>query len=119
MSPGQIANVTLIIRNNTNFVWYSDDAKPAQLIGGSVRLLMDSPYYRSSRFANSLDPNWLGTSSQIKMATPSVAPGQTGEFDFTWKAPANTGQYQDKFTLVLDGYNFFPDIGMQYNTRVQ
>jgi len=118
MSPGQVANVTLTIKNNTNFIWYSDDAKPAQFMGGSIRLLMDNPYYRSSKFANSLDANWLGTASQIKMTTPTVAPGQTGEFDFTWKAPP-PGQYQDRFTLVLDGYSLFPDIGMQYNTRVQ
>lgn len=119
MTKGQVNTAKLLVRNDTNFVWYSDDARPASLHAGSLRMLMLSPAYRSSLFANSGDLAWLGTASQIKMTTASVAPGQTAEFDYTWKAPNQSGTFTDRFGLVLDGYQILQDIGMQVTSTVQ
>jgi hypothetical protein len=119
ISPGQITTGKLVVKNNTNFVWYSDSAKPTIFRGGSMRMVMIEPFYRSSPFANSSDTAWLGSSNQITMATPVVNPGQNAEFDYTWKAPSQTGTYTDKFSLVLDGYQLMTDIGMQIVTTVQ
>jgi len=119
MSKGQVVSVKLVLINNTNFVWYNDDSKPAQFRGGSIRLVNTNPWYRASQFANPSDPAWLGTNTQVKMLTPVVNPGETGEFDFTWRAPNNAGSYRERFAPVLDGYSVFPDIGMEFDTTVQ
>ncbi len=119
IAPGQIANGKLVVRNNTNFVWYSDDNRPSIFRGGAMRMVMTNPYYRTSAFSNSADAAWLGTSNQIKMSTAIVNPGEDAEFPFTWKAPAQSGTYTDRFSLVLDGYQLMPDIGMQFVTTVQ
>ncbi len=119
LAKGQVSNGKLIVRNTSNFVWYNDDVKPSQLRGGSVRVVMANPYYRSSPFANGSDPNWLGTSNQVKMTTQVVSPGENAEFNFSWKAPNQAGTYRERFTLVLDGYLLFPDIGMELVTVVQ
>lgn len=118
LAKGQISTGKLIIRNTSNFVWYSDDVRPTQLRGGAVRVVMSSPYYRSSPFGSS-DTYWLGTVNQIKMTTPIVNPGENAVFDFTWKAPMQSGTYYERFTLALDGYALFPDIGMQLVTTVR
>jgi len=118
MQEGQVVSLKLMLINNTNFVWYSDSAKPAQFWGGAVRLVMIDPWYRSSLFADTTDTNWLG-SNQVEMATPVVNPGQTGEFDFTWKAPNTPGFYRERFAPTLDGYALFPDIGMEFDTTVE
>ena len=80
---------------------------------------MYNPWYRQSRFANPSDPNWLGTTNQIRMQTPSVNPGQVGEFDFTWKAPDTAGIYTEQFSLAIDGYDLIPYQGMSFTTTVQ
>ncbi len=119
LSTGQITTGKLILRNTSNFVWYSDTSRPTQFSGGSVRMVMTDPYYRQSSFANSVDAAWLGTQNQIKMTTSIVNPGENAEFDFTWKAPLQSGSYRDKFSLVLDGYGLFPFIGMELTSTVQ
>ncbi len=118
LTKGQITMGKLILKNTSNFVWYNDAVRPVQLKGGAVRVVMAYPYYRSSPFGNG-DAYWLGTVSQIKMATPVVNPGEDAVFDFTWKAPMQAGTYHERFTLVLDGYALFPDIGMELVTIVQ
>lgn len=112
MTKSQTSNGKLIVKNTSNFIWYNDDSKPSQLRGGAVRLVMANPYYRPSPFS-SADASWLGTMNQIKMTTAVVSPGENAEFNFTWKAPNQSGTYRERFTLVLDGYALFPDIGME------
>lgn len=119
MSPGQVVTLKLMVKNNTNFIWYSDDSKPAQFRGGGLRIVMANPWYRSSALADTSDSAWMGTTSQIKMVTATVNPGDTAEFDFSWKAPSATGLYKERFAPVLDGYSIFPDIGMEFDTTVQ
>jgi len=118
MSPGQINSGTLIIKNNSNYIWYNDDSKPGGIQAGSMRLVTSGPYYRGSLFSNPGDPSWL-SNSQIKMQTPIVRPGENATFTFTWKAPLQPGKYTERFALVLDGYALLPDIGMQISTTVQ
>lgn len=109
----------LIVKNTSNFVWYNDTSKPAQISGGAVRMVMSYPYYRNSSFADPSDMSWLGTKNQIKMTTGVVNPGENATFDFNWKAPPTTGRYAERFTLALDGYQLFPDIGMELVSIVQ
>lgn len=118
VSKGQITNGKLIVKNTSNFIWYNDDERPTQFRGGAVRVVMANPYYRNSVFANISDPSWLGSSNQIKLTTPIVNPGESAVFDFTWKAPNISGTYKERFTLVIDGYRLFPDIGMELVTTV-
>lgn len=118
LSPGQISTGKLILKNTSNFIWYNDATKPSIFRGGAVRLVMADPYYRNSSFFNSADSAWL-SAGQIKMTTAAVNPGENAVFDFTWKAPTAPGTYKDKFSLVLDGYNLFPYIGMEFVSLVQ
>ncbi|MEK9196015.1 MAG: hypothetical protein AAB914_01465, partial [Patescibacteria group bacterium] len=110
ISP-QKASIT--VRNTSNSVWRSDAS------GGRnpVRLVMTSPNYRSSPFYDSADPAWLAP-SQIAMKTPVVNPGENAVFEFGWKAPAQTGNYLEYFTLVVDGYKIFPEYGSAFRTIV-
>ncbi len=119
MSPNQIANnVWVRVRNTSNFVWYSDSARPTQFHGGATRIVMAKPYYRNSLFVNSVDSAWLGTQNQITMKTSVVKPGENADFEFSWKAPPTTGETREPFSLVLDGYVLLPYIGMEFRQIV-
>lgn len=119
MMKGQVNTGQLIVKNTSNFTWYNEALKPAGMRGGSVRMVMSEPYYRASPFADSNNPNWLGTTSQISMETPQVKPGENAVFTYSWKAPQVTGIYIDRFSLLLDGQLLFPDIGMQVVSTVK
>lgn len=119
MQSGQTFSARLVVRNQTNFVWYNEGNRPSNARGGTVRMVMTNPFYRNSPFADITDPAWLGTRNQVQMITAIVNPGESGVFDFTWKAPTTKGTYHERFALVLDGYSLFPDIGMEFATTVQ
>lgn len=114
MSPGQIANVQIRLRNTGNVVWKDENFRS---LTRSMRLGMIAPQYRNSPFYNSADPAWLG-GGQIKMTSASVAPGEIGDFNFTWKAPSTPGFYWERFSGLNDGV-FMRDLGMTFATTVQ
>ena len=113
MPPGAIANIQLILKNNGSVMWRNEDNR---IWFGSTRLVLQD--YLPSKFYNPTDANWL-SNSQIKMTTPTVAPGQNGVFNFQWKAPTTPGTYTEKVRPVFDGYQWLPDIGMQFTVSVQ
>jgi len=114
MAVGGVANVSLTLRNTGNTVWRNSTNK---LGAYSTRLIMSNPTYRNSNFYNSADPAWL-SAGQIAMTTPIARPGETAQFNFTWKAPTKTGLYQEGFMPVIDGYTLMPDFGMRFDTTV-
>ncbi|HMS92544.1 MAG TPA: hypothetical protein PKC05_03545 [Candidatus Saccharibacteria bacterium] len=116
MSAGSTADVSLTLKNTSNFIWRNE----ANRIGpvGALRLGMVSPYYKTSSFYESLDPNWL-SSSQIRMNSPIVNPGENATFTFKWKAPNTPGTYTDWFAPVVDGVSWMPDLGMGFRVTVQ
>lgn len=116
MAPGSVTaqgSVSITLRNTGNTVWKNESAGSYN----RVRLMMIFPRYRSSPFYNSTDPAWLAP-SQIAMTTPVVNPGENGVFTFSWKAPVQSGNYLEYFSLVMDGYGFFPEYGSAFRTVV-
>jgi hypothetical protein len=117
MSPGQIANVSLSLKNTGNTTWKNESTRT--LSQPALRLVMSQPWYRNSAFYNSeLDSGWI-TPSQVEMATSSVGPGETGVFEFTFKAPAQLGTYVEYFAPVVDGVSLLHDINMGFLVTVQ
>lgn len=112
-SPSTPQKVTLIIKNTSNVVWRNETAGRAN----RVRLMMDFPRYRQSIFYDDTDTAWL-TKDQISMKTAVVNPGENAQFDFYWKVPTKPGNYLEYFTLVADGYGFFPSYGHAFRTIV-
>lgn len=105
-------NATIILKNTGNTVWRSDS-------GGypnPTRISTIFPIYSSSPFY-STQSGWLAP-SQIAMQTPLVNPGETGTFSFAWKAPQTPGNYLQYFSMVTDGYSFFPMYGSAWRTIV-
>ncbi len=114
MSPGQVANVSLTIKNTGNAYWrdeaFSNGSK-------SLRLAMINPLYRSSAFYDASDSSWL-VASQIAKPTGTTAPGENVTFTFNWKAPSTSGRYIERFAPILDGV-LLQDIGMAFVVDVQ
>ena len=100
--PNQTVKQTVTLTNTGNVTWYADGSAP---VGQHpVRLAMLG--YQTNPFADTTDPNWLGTNNQIMMTPATVAPGQTATFTFNLKGT----MYQDSMPLtfvpVLDGVTF-------------
>lgn len=114
MTAGQVANVSITLKNTGNAFWrdeaFSSGAK-------SLRLAMTNPIYRSSAFYDGSDSNWL-SASQIAKNSGTTAPGQNATFSFKWKAPNAPGRYVEHFIPILDGVQL-RDIGMAFVVDVQ
>jgi hypothetical protein len=114
MSPGAIANVSIMLQNTGNTVWRNSTSKQGAY---TSRLILSKPLYQSFDFYNSSDPAWI-TSGQVSMLDPYVMPGQNTRFNFSWKAPVTIGLYKQGIVPVIDGYQILPDIGMRFDTNV-
>lgn len=104
---------TVSVKNISNTVWYGDSSGHTN----PTRMVTIFPIYRSSAFYSNTDNAWLAP-SQIAMKTPTVNPGEIAVFEFNWKAPSQPGNYLEYFTLVTDGYSFFPMYGSAWRTIV-
>jgi hypothetical protein len=115
MAAGSTApqKVSITLKNTGNTVWRNETAGTYN----RVRLMMIFSRYRSSPFYDATDPAWL-VPSQVAMKTPVVNPGESGVFEFSWKAPTATGNYLEYFSLVMDGAGFFPEYGSAFRTIV-
>lgn len=58
------------------------------------------PYDRASVLR---DESWLSANRLAKMTTQTVNPGGTAVFEFSIKAPAQTGTYKEQFGAVAEG----------------
>jgi hypothetical protein len=114
MSPGQIATVSFSAKNTGNVVWHDEAFQSGKY---SMRLLMTSPVYRNSPFFDNTDSRWLAA-SQIEKPAGTTMPGDTAVFAFNWKAPAQTGFYQEAFQFAVRGV-FLPFGGHHFDTTVQ
>jgi len=109
--PGEITTAYIDIQNLTGDMWYADGFVPA----GKTATRIATINYQSSPFANTGSSEWLGTSSQVKMMTPSVPPNGIASFKITFRGPTTRQNLPFKFTLVKDGVRFYKDIGMQFD----
>jgi P pilus assembly chaperone PapD len=66
----------------------------------------DNPNDRHSTFQ---DGSWLSSTRPARLMQSSVAPGQTGTFEFSMTAPSTDGEYHEDFGLVADGRAWMRD----------
>jgi hypothetical protein len=108
LSPGQTAFVGISMKNTGTVTWYNSGNYPFDL--GTSRSF--------GRASNFYTPGWPGYSRPTRLKEASVAPGQTGTFEFTMTAPA-VGNYREYFDPVVEGYDWLPDIGLNFNVVVR
>jgi hypothetical protein len=108
MARNSTATFTLTVRNTGNVTW-SNSSMP-------VRLATWNPPYRSSAFN---DGSWINAYRVVNLTQSSVAPGATGTFVFTVRAPNTAGFYVERFNLVAEGLAWFADPWMEFDILVQ
>lgn len=103
--PGDMYLVKIKLVNTGGRTWYNDTNVSAQ---NPHPIRLATPYYVDSPYAfPSVDPSWLGTKNQIKLAEASVAPGAVGTFSAIFTGPYKAvAPYSHNFEMVLDGVKF-------------
>ena len=109
LTPGERVYVGVRAKNTGNITWSNTGANP-------LRIGTSSPLERTSGF---YDSSWVSQKRPAVMKETSVAPGQTGTFEFWMTAPATKGAYNEKFNLLSEGAAWLKDIGLSYGIKVQ
>ena len=113
--PNQAQQATFTVQNNSAITWYSDGNTPV----GVQPTRLATAGYQNTPFADTSDPNWLGTRNQIKMSGTSVAPGQTATFTAWFIAPISSTPVTNSFHFMLIvGGVFGHDYGLTFNFSV-
>ncbi|MBW3537882.1 S8 family serine peptidase [Candidatus Parcubacteria bacterium] len=109
LSPGQTVYVGFTARNTGTATWYNTGPYP-------VNVATSHPRDRSSAFAST---GWMSPARPAKLSEASVAPGQTGTFEFNYTTPAATGIYREYFNPVAEAIVHLNDPGMYFYTVVK
>ncbi|HEX5744499.1 MAG TPA: hypothetical protein VFX84_03575 [Candidatus Saccharimonadales bacterium] len=80
-----------------------------------TKVATKNPNNRSSVFS---DSSWYESNRPDQLNQSSVAPGQTGTFDFSLTAPQTTGTYNESFGLVAEGLDWMPSTVFTENFTV-
>jgi len=80
-----------------------------------VHLGTSRPYDRESIFA---DSTWL-SSNRIEFLEEEVKPNEIATFQFTINTDQDDGDYQEYFSLVAEGKEWFSDIGLFWKINVK
>ena len=108
LTAGQKVFIGFTALNTGNVAWSNTGSSP-------VHAGTSSPLDRSSSFC---DTSWISCNRPANLSESSVAPGQTGTFEFWYQAPGRTGVYQEHFRPVVEGVTWMNDIGLSYYTVV-
>jgi len=95
----------VILKNTGNTTWRNSSEN-------TVTLGTDHPRDRLSSFT-------VPGSARIGfLLEDKVAPGETGKFTFSLKAPEQPGFYKEYFTPVVEGVTWMSDNGMNFETTI-
>jgi len=108
LSPGQRVYVGFTARNTGNSYWYRSGSKPL-LVGTNV------PHNRMSAFC---DSTWLSCARPTLMQEFVTKPNEIATFDFWYRAPDQTGSYNEHFKLLLEGRSWLNENALNFNTVV-
>lgn len=100
LQPGQKYLVDLAATNTGDATWTNDGPTPVRL-GSANWAGHDSGFCDPSSWL------WCGRPTTLKEA--SVAPGETGHFDFLIQVPYTPGAYRDWFKPVAENLRWFND----------
>ena len=113
LREGQTAYAVVKMKNTGNVTWTKS--------GGSgvsdTRLATYDAWGRNSVFCNS---DWvINCTRPSALIETSIAPGETGTFEFPIKAPKKGGIYNESFGLVVDGRTTFTSGTVTFQFTVQ
>ena len=109
MTRGDRVYVGFRAKNTGNTTWKNTGTYP-------INVGMTHPIDRLSAF---FDNGWLGQNRPARLIESSVAPGETGTFEFWMKAPQQPGVYREYFTILAEGAAWMNDPGMNFYMSVQ
>lgn len=97
------------VKNTGNTAWSNSGTNP-------LRLGTSSPLDRASVF---YDSSWVSQNRPATLKESSVAPGDTGTFEFWMTSPysVDNTEFKEYFRPVIEGKNWLTDIGMYFYTK--
>lgn len=103
VTRGRSYYLSLKVKNVGSQTWYKDQ----------VRLGTSQPGDRNSIFH---DNRWLSNTRPATLQEDSVAPGQTGTFEFWVTVPNTTlgSSYKEYFNFLREGVTWMEDLGLHY-----
>ncbi len=105
---GSSATITYKLTNTGTATWTNDGTHP-------VKMGTFNPTDRVSPFCSE---SWLGCNRAARLTEASVAPGETGTFAITIKAPRQPGEYREFYRPVAEGLSWFPTFNNNVYIRV-
>jgi len=108
LSPNTTYYASVKARNTGNTTWSNSGANP-------VRLGTSSPQDRASGFSNN---SWLAPNRATTTSEATVAPGDTGTFNFTLTTPSTYGTFKEYFRPLTEGQAWMNDIGFYWPLKV-
>lgn len=102
---GEETDAEVVLKNTGNIIWKNS---------GENRIVLkpDAPRWRTTAL-HPEDPEVLAT-----LAENEVYPGQNGHFQFKFKAPANTGSFEEHFSPYIKQVGYLADVGMYFALSV-
>ena len=82
---------------------------------GTFRLGTTSPLNHSSVVC---DSSWINCGRPATLKESSIAPGQTGTFEFWLTTPNSGGEFKEYFNPLLENVAWLNDIGMHFVLKV-
>jgi len=104
LAPGTTTSVTLRFRNSGTATWVRG------VVGKQANLGINGD--SKSFAALGMSVNWLSADRVATTQELTVAPGGTGTFTFTVRAPLQTGEYRIPLRPVVDGVQWMTDQGV-------
>jgi len=112
LAAGQTAYATVVMKNTGNTTWTRSGAPGVS----DTRLATYGPWGRSSAIC---ETSWIISCTRpAELKESSVAPGQSGTFEFAIRAPLNPGEYNESFALIVDGRTTFNGGAMTFSIKV-
>ena len=125
IEQGQSATLQLNVKNTGSATWASNGQTP-------VRLATDRPTDRGSGFSQAgsgLSAGWLSVnrikltrnltdSSKNAGGETTIAPGETGQFEFVMTANVPPGYHPEFFRVIAEGVTTMPPAGIWWGVNV-
>lgn len=106
IAPGESAYVRVRARNMGNQTWRKINFH----LGTLAPMDRQSPFYDSGA--------WLAPERPAELVESTVAPGDTGTFLFSLKAPSTPGTYYERFGVLVEGQQWLDDLGVHFVVNV-
>lgn len=108
LKTGESKEISVQIKNTGDVEWSNSSASAVKI--GTV-----GPLDRQSVF---YDHNWLSGNRAVVSET-KISPNGVGRFNFNIVAPKKTGNYIEKFGVVVEGLAWLEGVEFQLNIKVE